>query len=81
MVISKILDQIIKDIKPKTIKKLSQLTYLKQQKGFRKDVAWKRKTRNRASHKQPAWNLKFINKLRLLEMSYLFWNIYQNTSM
>ena len=43
------LDQIIKDININHIQEHNQ-----QQKYFRNDVAWKIKTRNRTSHKQPA---------------------------
>ena len=74
------LDQIIKDIKPKDITTLNESSY-STAKAITERGGMKKKIRNRTSHKQPAWNLKSRKKLKLLEVNYLYWKIYQKGSM
>ena len=51
------LDQIIKDIKPKHITTLNELTY-STAKVITERRGMKKKNRNRTSHKKPAWKRK-----------------------
>ena len=51
------IDQIIKDIKPKDITTLNELTYSTAE-AITKRCGMKKKNRNKTSHKQPAWKHK-----------------------
>ena len=55
------LDQIIKDIKPKDIITLNELTY-STAKAITERCSMKKKNRNRTSHKQPTWKRKIQEK-------------------
>ena len=41
----------------------------------------KNKKENRTSHRKQPGNVKFRKKLKLLEVNYLYWKIYQKESM
>lgn len=74
------LDQIIKDIKPKDITTLNELTY-STAKVIMKKHGMKKKNKNGTSHKKQLGNVKFRKKLKLLRVNYLYWKIYQKGSM
>ena len=64
------LDQIIKDIKPKDVTTVNELTYSTAKDDVQKDVVWKRKTEiELATNNQPG-NVTFRKKLKLLEVNY-----------
>ena len=71
------LDQIIKDIKSKDITTLNELTY-STAKAITERFGMKKKNRNRTN--QPG-NVKSKKKLKLLEVNYLYWKIYQKGPM
>ena len=56
------LDQIIKDIKPKHITALNELTY-STAKAITERCATKKKNRNRTSHKKPVWRHKIQKEI------------------
>ena len=56
------LDQIIKDIKPKDMATLNELTY-STAKAITERCGMKKKNRNRTSHKQPAWKRKIQEEI------------------
>ena len=56
------LDQIIKDIKPKDITTLNELTY-STAKAITGRCGMTKKNRNRTSHKQPAWKRKIQKEI------------------
>ena len=61
------LAQIIKDIKPKDIKTLNELTY-STAKTITERCDTKKKSRNRTSHKQPAWKRKIQKEIEALRI-------------
>ena len=56
------IDQIIKDIKPKDITTLNELTY-STAKAITERCGMKKKNRNKTSHKQPAWKRKIQEEI------------------
>ena len=60
------IDQIIKDIKPKDITTLNELTY-STAKAITERYGMKKKNRNKTSHKQPAWKRKIQEEIEAIK--------------
>ena len=74
------LDQIIKDIKPKDIITLNELTY-STAKAITERYGMKKKTEIELTTNNQPGNAKFRKKPKPLEVNCLYWKIYQKESM
>ena len=72
--------EIIKDIKPKDITTLNELT-CSTAKAIMKKRGMKKKNKNGTTHNKQLGNVKFRKKLKLLTVNYSYWKIYQKGSM
>ena len=74
------LDQFIKDIEPKDITTLNELTY-STTKAITERCVMKKKNRNRTSHKQPAWKRKIQIEIEAFRGELPILEVYQKGSM